>query len=144
MKTDAELVSRRAELLAQLFLEDLGPKFLSKAPADFGFDFVVGFSNSRGGVNLIAVEVKAGERIQKRIQMKRSAYQLLGHSNVPGLVLVIDVKSNTVLYNLVHPVRPSTAGLMVSLQLVEANDERRDYLRRLFSSDEGAPPLSEG
>lgn len=141
MKTEAELLGRRAELLAQLFLEDLSPRFVAKAPSDFGFDFVVGFNNTRGGINIVAVEVKAGEHIRTRLQMNRKAYHLLANSNVPGMVLAIDVKSNSVLYQLAHPEQLSASQSTISLSFIEADDKQRTYLRRLFSSDEGAPEL---
>lgn len=137
MKLD-ELIGRRSELLAELFLQDLGPKFVARPSTDFGFDFFVGFQNSRGGVNLVTVEVKSKQTTEPTQQLKASTYNLLANSNVPGLVLVIDVKSNKVLYHLVPP-----AGVVkrqsVTVPLIEVDDAQREYLKRLFSSEEGAP-----
>lgn len=139
MKTETELIERRAALLAQLFLEDLQPKFVAKAPQYFGLDFIVGFDNSRGGVNLVAIEVKSTERMHTRFQLSRKTLDLLGNSNVPGMFLVIDVKSNTVLYYLAPPGRANAELITVTVPLIEVDEKQRVYLRKLFSSDEGAP-----
>jgi hypothetical protein len=138
MKLD-EIMGRRSELMAELFLQDLGPRFVAKAPDEFGFDFIVGFTNSRGGVNVIAVEVKTRQTPLARQQMKAKSYDLLANSNVPGLLLVIDVKNNTVLYHLAEPGRTASSTLSVSLPLIEVDEVQRSKLKRLFASDEGAP-----
>lgn len=134
-----ELIDRRSELLAELFLQDLGPKFVARPSTDFGFDFFVGFSNSHGGVNLVTVEVKSRQTTEPTQQLRASTYNLLANSNVPGLVLVIDVKSNRVLYHLVPPARGVLRKQNVTVPLIEVDDAQREYLKRLFSSDEGAP-----
>jgi hypothetical protein len=136
MKLD-ELMGRRSELIAELFLQDLGPKFLAKAPDDFGFDFIVGFTNRRGGINVIAVEVKTRQATLPRQQMKATSYGLLANSNVPGLLLVIDVKSNTVLYHLADPGH-AASSVNVSVPLIEADEAQRSKLKLLFASYGGA------
>jgi hypothetical protein len=138
MKLD-ELMGRRSELMAELFLQDLGPRFVAKAPNDFGFDFIVGFTNRRGGVNVIAVEVKTKQTTLPRQQMKAKSYDLLANSNVPGLLLVIDVKSNTVLYHLAVPRRTASSSIIISLPLIEVDETQRSKLKILFASDESAP-----
>ncbi|MBU6441907.1 MAG: hypothetical protein KGS28_16930 [Betaproteobacteria bacterium] len=138
MKLD-ELMGRRSELMAELFLQDLGPRFVAKAPDNLGFDFIVGFTNRRGGVNVVAVEVKTRQTTLARQQMKAKSYDLLANSNVPGLLLVIDVKSNTVLYHLARPGRTASSALNIYLPLIEVDEAQRSELTRLFSSDEGAP-----
>jgi hypothetical protein len=132
MKLD-ELIGRRSELIAELFLQDLGPKFVAKTPDDFGFDFIVGFTNRRGGVNVIAVEVKTRQTTLPRQQMKAASYGLLANSNVPGLLLVIDVKSNTVLYHLADPGR-AASSVNVSVPLIEVDEAQRSKLKLLFAS----------
>ncbi len=138
MKLD-ELMGRRSELLAELFLQDLNPRFVAKAPDDFGFDFIVGFSNRHGGVNVIAVEVKTRQTTMLRQQLRAGSYDLLANSNVPGLLLVIDVKNNTVLYHLIEPGRGRSSKSNVSVTLVEVDDAERSKLKMLFASNEGAP-----
>ena len=50
-QTNKQVISRRGELLAELFLQDLHPSFVAKPTADFGYDFFVGFPNTHGGIN---------------------------------------------------------------------------------------------
>jgi len=52
------LIGRRSELMAELFLQELNPKFLARPTEDFGFDFLVTFKNPKGGLNTYGVEVK--------------------------------------------------------------------------------------
>lgn len=139
MTTETNLLVRRATLLAQLFLEDLRPKFVAEAPPDFDLDFIVGFNNNRGGVNLVAVKVKSTERMQTRFQLKRKTLDLLGNSNVPGIFLMIDVKSNSVLYYLAQPGLAKAELLTITVPLTEVDEKQRVYLRKLFLSDAGAP-----
>src|ERR1700728_1089139 len=94
-KSPHEYVARRGALLAELFLEDLKPEFVARTTGDVGYDFLVGFRNLRGGINNIAVEVKATERlVQNRFPLRRKLYQRFAYSNIPVLFIVVDVKDN--------------------------------------------------
>jgi len=42
-KSQAEIVARRAELLVELFLQDLGATFVSDPRSATGYDFIVAF-----------------------------------------------------------------------------------------------------
>ena len=55
------MIARRAELLAELFLQELQPLFVAQSTGESGYDFFVGFRNPKGGVNNILVEVKSTE-----------------------------------------------------------------------------------
>ena len=46
-RSQAEIVGRRAELLAELFLQDLGATFVSRPTDDSGIDFIVAFRMAR-------------------------------------------------------------------------------------------------
>ena len=48
-----------AELLVELFSEEIPARMQARAADDFAFDYLIGFGNRSGGVNLYAVEVKA-------------------------------------------------------------------------------------
>jgi hypothetical protein len=50
VKADPQIVARGAELLAELFLQDLGAKLISGPASDADYDFIGGFPNSEGGV----------------------------------------------------------------------------------------------
>src|ERR1035438_171961 len=95
----AGLVGRRSELMAELFLQELEPKFLTRPTLDLGFDFLVGFENQGGGVNTFAVEVKGTENsISSSFSLDKRSYRRLVNSNVPGFLLAVDVKQNKLFY----------------------------------------------
>jgi hypothetical protein len=99
ISSNSELVGRRSELIAELFLQELGPKFLSRPSQDLGFDFLVGFKNPEGGLNTFAVEVKGTERsISSSFPIDKRSYRRLVSSNVPGFLLAVDVKQNKLFY----------------------------------------------
>jgi len=94
-KSQAELVARRAELLVELFLQDLGATFVSDPRSATGYDFIVAFPNGKGGTNLSAVEVNTTDRpIGHSYPLDKRWYKRLAHSNVPSLLLVVDAKQN--------------------------------------------------
>jgi len=94
-KSQAEIVARRAELLVELFLQDLGATFVSDPSSATGYDFIVAFQNGEGGTNFSAVEVKATDRpIVHSYPLDTKWYKRLAHSNVPSLLLVVDAKQN--------------------------------------------------
>ena len=62
-------------------------------------DLLVGFLNDSGGINTFAVDVKAAEAPPaKAIRISQQKFRRLANSNVPGLLLVVDVKSNGMYY----------------------------------------------
>ncbi len=93
--SDAQYIARRAELHAQLFLQDIGATFVSVPTADIGYDFVVGFPNNNGGLNFSVIEVKSTERPQPRTYaLSPPWFNRLAYTNLPAMLLVIDVKQN--------------------------------------------------
>ena len=94
-KSQAEIVARRAELLAELFLQDLGATFVSDPRSATGYDFIVAFPNGKGGTNFSAIEIKATDHpIGHFYPVDKKWYTRLAHSNVPSLLLVVDAKQN--------------------------------------------------
>jgi hypothetical protein len=102
MKTthsNPDYVVRRSELLAELFLQDLKPTFLSRPTRDIGVDFFIGFNNSRGGINTFGVEVKGTQQpISTSFALDEKTYRRLANSNVPVCLLVVDAKQNRMFY----------------------------------------------
>jgi hypothetical protein len=96
----SQFTDRRGQLIAELFLDEMGPEFISRpVEDDVGYDFLVGFPNKKGGINTFAVEVKATERPPgRRITISTRVRNRLVHSNIPGLLLVADVKQNRLYY----------------------------------------------
>src|SRR5438045_3430855 len=90
-----ELLGRRGELMAELFLESLDPVSVARPPQDFGYDLLVAFKNSKGGINTFGVEVKATQRpVPSRFVIDKRTYDRLAHSTIRGLLLVADVTHN--------------------------------------------------
>lgn len=126
--------------MAELFLQDLGPRFVSRPTSqDVGYDLLVGFLNKIGGINTFAVEVKATERPPgTRLQFPRRSFDRFAHSNIPGLLLVADVKRNKLYYAWLTT-RAATGTTDVSLPLTELDDATTKALQaQLEAADVGA------
>jgi hypothetical protein len=126
------MVGRRGELLAELLLQEFGPAFVARPTADLGYDFFVGFPNSKGGINIAAVEVKSTEQpVKGRFPIPKRLYRRLANSNVPVLLLVVDVKQNRLFYALQKP-DVSDGGNEANKMLVdltEIDDKEKAELR---------------
>lgn len=135
----AQMIERRGELLAELLLEELSPAFLAQPTDDFGYDFFLGISNEKGGVNIAAVRLKSTEQpVSSEFRIDRTLYQSLTHSNVPVLFLVANVKQNRVYYampGLDAPGDPAGTD-MVNVHLTEIDDRVKEELRSRLA----APP----
>ena len=138
-----QVVARRGELLAEFFLEDFAPALLARPSADLGFDYLMGLPNPEGGMNLAAVQVKATDRpVPSRMPISRETYDRMAHSNVPVLLLVVDVKRNLLYYAMpdsdAHADDAGTARVVI--QLTEVDESVKQELRdRLCGLPEGAP-----
>lgn len=138
-----QLVARRGELLAEFFLEDFAPALLARPSAELGFDYLMGLPNPEGGMNLAAVQVKATDRpVPSRMPISREMYDRMAHSNVPVLLLVVDVKRNLLYYATpgsdADADDAGTGGVVV--QLTEVDESVKEELRgRLCGLPEGAP-----
>jgi hypothetical protein len=126
------LIDRRGELLAELFLQDLQPEFIAKPSTDLGYDLFVGFRNSKAGLNVIAVEVKSTEKmVRDRIQVKKSLYDRWSNSNIPVLLLIVNVKDNKLFYHWPTPEisRESQSLVTLTVQATEIDEANRKQLR---------------
>ena len=126
------MVEHRGELMAELLLQDLRPTFVARAGRNLGYDFFAGFPNSKGGINVTAVEVKATEHpVPALLPIDRRTYDRLAHSNIPVLLLVADVKQNRLFYGLPKPNGGSERRRSdtVAMPLVEINDRTKAHLR---------------
>jgi Domain of unknown function (DUF4365) len=127
-----KMIARRAELLAELFLQELQPLFVAQSTGDSGYDLFVGFRNPKGGVNNILVEVKSTERLaRKQFPLPRKNYERYAYSNVPALLIVVDVKENRLYYAWLTPDDPELANesSTVRVDLTEINDDTKQALR---------------
>lgn len=131
------MVGRRGELLAELFLQELGAQFVARPTADLGYDFFVGFNNADGGVNVAAVEVKATERpVQHRYPVQKQLFRRLAHSNIPVVLLVADVKENRLFYALPgsYGSGDDAGASTVQVDLTPVNETTKDELRSFLST----------
>ena len=133
----SRLTQRRGQLLLELFLEDLNPLFATRSDADdFPYDYLVGFTNPRGGVNTYAVQLKATDGpVPARYPVPRSVHDRLANSNLPGLLVVVDAKADRLFYG--WPTEASTGpGGRPMLRLTEVTPATKSDLRaRLIRAD---------
>lgn len=94
-------VARRGELLAEQFLLDLAPSYLSAVQSqDLGIDYMAFVQKADGTPVVIGVEVKTTQHdIKGRYSLPSSQVRHLLNMNVPVLILVVDVKDNNIYFN---------------------------------------------
>lgn len=137
------VLGRRGELLAGLFLQELGPEFVARPTSDLGYDFFVGFNNPGGGVNIAAVEVKATDRpVKSRYLLPKPLFRRLANSNVPVLLLVVNVKENQMFYALpgAHAPADDAGANNVSVPVTAVNETTRNELRHFLTEPQTAAP----
>lgn len=87
------------------------------------------------------VEVKATEQLAtQRWSLKRSQYALLSESNVPALILVVDVKRSRYFYALANQSLAIGKGESVSFDIIEVDDKERTALVDKLSKAAVLPP----
>jgi hypothetical protein len=127
-----ESIAHRAELLAELFLQDLGPEFVAQPTHDFGYDFFAGFQNPRGGTNIVAIEVKSTEMMKNNfVDIRTSKYKNWANSNIPVLLLVVDVKENEYYFAWPDPevLNRHQDSQVVRIHLAKIDDKSKGELR---------------
>jgi hypothetical protein len=137
MKSQLEWIDRRAELLAELFLQELEPEFLARPTADFGYDFFAGFRNPRGGINIIAVEVKSTQKVTSNlIEVAKTKYVQWANSNLPVLLLVVDVKQSEYYFAWPNPDAPDQhqRSDRIHVSLVRIDDKSKGELRNRLAA----------
>lgn len=130
-----DLEGRRAELLVELFFQELGSLFVAQpSAADFGYDLFVGFRNTRGGINFAAVEIKATSRpVKAQFPIPHSRFAFWVNCNIPVLLVVVDSKNNELHWAQVADrsgqiLRP---GSNIQIRLRTVQTSRSDLLRVL-------------
>jgi Domain of unknown function (DUF4365) len=116
-------VQRRSELMAELFLQQLGPVARVPAAQDLGYDLLVTVKNRKGGSNTFGVQVKGTEsEVRPSRVVDEELSRSLTLSNIPGFLLVADVKRNKLFYGW-----PDRASRRIALH--EIDDQRVSELR---------------
>jgi hypothetical protein len=139
--TRTHLIERRAELIIELFLQDLSPTYLARSDHDFGYDFLVGFSNPEGGVNTSAVVTKATEQaVKDNVPFPKNRYEELSHSNIPVLLLVANVKTNQLYYAWLtsQQTKGREGAQMISIPVNEVDEQAKKSILRQLSGQTGS------
>jgi hypothetical protein len=115
--------------MAELFLQELEPQFLSRPTSkDVGYDLLAGFINKKGGINTFAVEVRSTQHAPgARFLLPRRTFERFAVSNIPGLLLVADVKATRMYYAWLTSKRDNGTAT-VSIPLKEVNDATKKQL----------------
>jgi hypothetical protein len=99
---------------------------------------LVGFLNEKGGINTFAIEVKGTESPPPgRFQLTRSTFERFANSNIPGLLLVADVKGNRLYYAWLSA-RRLTGTMSVSIPVTELDDASTKALRKQLRAANGS------
>lgn len=135
VRTKPDYVTRRGELLAELFFQELEPEFLVRSPADFAYDLLVGFRNTKGGINNIAIGVQATERLSRnRYTVEREQYLQWANSNIPVLFLVVDAKHSRLFFAWPTPeyAKQHPDAETIAVKLTEIDDAAKKALLERF------------
>jgi hypothetical protein len=126
--SQAQMVARRAELMAELFFQSLDAAYVARFEHDLAFDLLVGLPNQQGGIDNFAVEVKATQQpVRSGFRIPRKIHERLSHSNTPAMLLVADVKQDRLYYAWLRPE-----------QAAAARSDRDTIVVPLTEIDEGA------
>lgn len=135
-------VARRGELLAEEFLLDLQPDNIVANPSEGApVDFVAFFTTRDHIPVTIGVTVKATQKeINGNYSLAADQARRLLHSNLPVLIVVIDVKANEIYFNWIRDAIPlekqADLGVrQVLLHLRKSSEEERRRLRDEILAD---------
>ena len=131
-------VEERAALLAESFLLGLGPFELRVIQnSDVGFDYLAFFSKIDSAPVLIGVETKATEQeVNGGYPFQVAQLKRLQNSNIPILILVLDVKRNEIFFNWAQDAIPEKYKELLSkrssipIELRKATSEEVETLKQ--------------
>ncbi len=144
IKQKDNIIQRRGELIAELFLEEFNPKQLSKPDFNAGYDYLVGFSNIGGGINLYPVLVKSTDKPldpdQPSFPVSIEEFNRLAKSNFRAFILVIDVKRNKIYQSWISfDNQVDIAGDVIDFPVQEVDEGLRKRLQKEFPTRSHAP-----
>ena len=111
----------------------LEPAFFAQPTTDFAYDFFVGFLNHHGGITTTAVQVKATERpVKGSFSIERKLYERWAYSNIPVLILLVDVKRNQMFYAWPSPKETggSPHAKSISIPVTQIDEQTKELLHR--------------
>jgi hypothetical protein len=132
--SNAEIRARRGEILAQMFLGELGAVTLHEPVKTL--DFLGIFPGKAGGQVVMAVEIKTRDtEIGDTFPVTDSMRRVAEVSNVPLLLMVIDVRRNTFRFGWLDEfVRASPRG-PAKLPLLKQSQLPSEIQRRLPNAE---------
>lgn len=147
-------IGERAEALAGLFVLDLEPDYLGKPNSPSApYDMIATFERPDGGLISIAIEVKGTEKPLAdpfRVLLSRSQMHAVEKSNIPFVIVVVDVKTNDIGFNWANRlVNRDGRVLMTSHGRYDlpirrnTQDERLRFREEIFG-EQVPPPYHEG
>ncbi|MFN0056085.1 MAG: DUF4365 domain-containing protein [Planctomycetales bacterium] len=134
ISANSELIARRGELLAEMFLNDCGAKITDLPSFEYGIDHLAFFETGAKSFQVVAVQVKTIESpIPAEIRVDADLVHRAAQSNIPTLLLVVDVKQNKFGYAWLEEFATSNAaprrGTKVRIPLLDA-EEHREQIRQ--------------
>jgi hypothetical protein len=138
-------ITQRAELLVQLFLQELGASVWTAVGNAGPFDVIASFVTDDQKSRITAIELKATEEPvgkEFRFEADLRLIRALQHSNVPVLFLVVDVKRSQVFLGWARDVRfdPSPGKgkqtVRCRLPVVPAAEGKQRLLSTILSQPE--------
>jgi hypothetical protein len=145
-KRDRSYIHQRAELMAQLFLQEIGASVWTTAGGPDGpFDSIAAFLTDDQKLRISAIEVKATEQPVGKVfhfQARPKPIRALQHSNVPVLFLVADVKRNELCYGWASDIRYDASDakgsqtVRCTLPVVRAADGKEQLVKTILSQPE--------
>ena len=133
------LKRKRANLLVQLLLQDLGASIWTAQDGIGPFDSIAIFRTKDKKLRLGAIVVKATEETpaqEFRFQEKLDSVCAMHHSNVPVFIFVVDVKASDIFYGLASDIRAGgSSGKTVrcALRVCPMKDGKRELLQTILS-----------
>jgi hypothetical protein len=147
LKNAADIVRRRAELMTQLFLGDIGASVWTAHPEIGPFDSIAVFMPKDGKLRMVAVEIKATEQpvsSEFHFHERAETIAVVRHSNVPVLFLIADVKRNRLYFGWASQLRTGTMSLEPDqevecrLPVTPAEDSKNELLAVILAQPDHA------
>lgn len=132
----ADVMSRRSELLAELFLTELGAT-VTRSPSDV-VDLLAFFETENKALQIMAVEVKTTKSpLPEKFPLSIHVVERAAEFNIPTLLLVVDAKQNRFgfawLNEIAKSSRRSSNKSQVLVPLLEAEKEKESIREHLSS-----------
>jgi Domain of unknown function (DUF4365) len=145
-KRQKPYIGQRAELMAQLFLTELGANVWATDDGGGGpFDLIAAFHTEDRKLRISAIEVKSTEQPvgkEFHFQANPKAIRALQHANVPVLFLVVDVKRNELFCGWASDIRYDSSSpkgkqsIRCTLPVVNAADSKEELVKTILSQPE--------